>query len=231
MKMGENRRSTIPASRRCGLAAGIAFALGALATQGALGDQLFVYEEADGTRWITDRRIHEANFTYKGYYGRPTATRSCHGVTPDTLELRARNFMGTVSEQAERHGLDRLLIKAIITVESCFDTHAVSRVGAEGLMQLMPATASELGVTDSFNAHQNIVGGVRYFAEMLARFDNNPELALAAYNAGPKAVERYGGIPPYRETQGYVEKVLRYYEKYQETEQGKLTSPAQFEPS
>jgi len=81
-------------------------------------------------------------------------------------------------------------------------------------MQLMPATARELKVWDSFDANQNIRGGTKYFSQMLTRFNNNTELALAAYNAGPGAVEKYGGIPPYAETQGYVKKVLKRYERY-----------------
>lgn len=119
--------------------------------------------------------------------------------------------------------MDAGLIKAIIAVESCFDTHAVSRVGAQGLMQLMPATAAELGVRNAFSATQNIQGGVRYFRNMLDRFEHNIELALAAYNAGPRAVERYGGIPPYAETQTYVQRVLMHYSRYS----GERSSSAQ----
>lgn len=198
----------------------LASALGVLITTGAAQAEFYVYEEEDGTQWITDRKLHEPDrYTYQGRYGRPTATKSCHGVTPEILEDRAAPHMPIIRQYARRHGIDELLIKAIITVESCFDTKAVSRVGAEGLMQLMPKTASMLGVTDSFNAHQNISGGVRYFADMLERFDSDATLALAAYNAGPTAVTRYGGIPPYRETQGYVKKVLHYYQKYMEQHQ------------
>jgi hypothetical protein len=204
----------------------LACALGALMASATAHAEFFVYEEEDGTRWITDRKLHEPQrYTYQGRYGRPTATKSCHGVTPEILEQRAEPHMTVIRRYARRHQVDELLIKAIITVESCFDTEAVSRVGAEGLMQLMPQTASMLGVTDSFNAHQNISGGVRYFAEMLDRFDSDTTLALAAYNAGPTAVTRHGGIPPYRETQGYVKKVLRYYRKYMDQHQASARSP------
>jgi len=103
------------------------------------------------------------------------------------------------------------LIKAVAQIESCFDRKAISRVGAEGVMQLMPATAKELGVVDSFDAQQNINGGTEYLAKMLARFDHNPRLALAAYNAGPGAVDKHKGVPPFPETQAYIEKVLKLY--------------------
>jgi soluble lytic murein transglycosylase-like protein len=102
-------------------------------------------------------------------------------------------------------------VKAVIRVESCFDVQAVSRVGARGLMQLMPATASELGVKNAFDAEQNIEGGVRYLRKMLERFDNDTEMAVAAYNAGPQAVARHRGVPPYEETQRYVKRVLAEY--------------------
>ncbi|MBD3617876.1 MAG: lytic transglycosylase domain-containing protein [Chromatiales bacterium] len=195
----------------------LALVIGSMSLAGTAQAELYIYKEDDGTTWITDRKLHEpGRFDFQGYYGRPTATRSCHGVTPEILEQRARPHASLLRQHARQHGVDDLLIKAIITVESCFDTQAVSRVGAEGLMQLMPGTAAMLGVTDSFNAQQNIAGGVRYFAQMLQRFDDDTQLALAAYNAGPSAVSRYGGIPPYRETQGYVKKVLRYYQQYLE---------------
>lgn len=204
----------------------IACALSTFMVTASAQAEFYVYEEEDGTTWITDRKIHDREeYTYQGRYGRPTATKSCRGVTAEILEERARPHMQVIRRYARHHGVDELLIKAIITVESCFDTEAVSRVGAEGLMQLMPKTASMLGVTDSFNAHQNISGGVKYFAEMLDRFDSDATLALAAYNAGPTAVTRYGGIPPYRETQGYVKKVLKYYRKYMDQHQAAARSP------
>lgn len=180
----------------------------------AVGSELYIYQEKDGTRWFTDRRLGNQDFTLIARYGRPTATKSCHGVNQRKMERRAEPFLPTVESFASHYGVDALLIKAIITVESCFDTHAVSRVGAQGLMQLMPATAKTLGVRDAFDPTANIRGGVDYFRQMLDRFEADVKLALAAYNAGPKAVERYGGIPPYAETQNYVVKVLKYYDRY-----------------
>ncbi|MCL4135147.1 UNVERIFIED_CONTAM: hypothetical protein GTU68_030192 [Idotea baltica] len=127
------------------------------------------------------------------------------------MNTRAQTFEQTILTASIKYDIDAKLIKAIAQVESCFDQNAVSRVGAQGVMQLMPATAKELGVVDSFNAVQNIDGGAAYMAKMLKRFDQNHKLALAAYNAGPGAVEKHNGIPPYPETQKYVEKVLKLY--------------------
>lgn len=112
-----------------------------------------------------------------------------------------------INQLAERHELDPALVKAVIVVESKFNPKAGSHKGALGLMQLMPLTAREVGVNDRMNPYQNISGGVKYLKKMLKRFDSVP-LALAAYNAGPGKVLKYKGIPPYKETQGYVRKVL-----------------------
>ncbi len=117
-------------------------------------------------------------------------------------------FAREIRETAERHGVSSTLVQAVIQVESAFNPWAVSRKGARGLMQLMPQTASALGVRDSFNPGQNIEGGVRHLRYLLDRYPENVGLALAAYNAGESAVEYYRGIPPYPETQQYVHKVL-----------------------
>jgi soluble lytic murein transglycosylase-like protein len=111
---------------------------------------------------------------------------------------------------AADYGVDPALIEAIIASESAFDSQAISNAGARGLMQLMPQTAAALGVTDSFDAAQNVAAGTRYLRSLLDRF-GNVELAVAAYNAGPNAVRRFGGIPPYEETRSYVRNVLASY--------------------
>lgn len=120
-----------------------------------------------------------------------------------------------VAAAADEFNVDKALVHAVITVESGYNPTAVSRAGAQGLMQLMPATARRYSVADSFDPAANIRGGVRYLRDLLLLFDGKLELVIAAYNAGENAVQRHGNrIPPYRETQAYVPKVLRFYEKF-----------------
>ena len=111
-------------------------------------------------------------------------------------------------DAAEKHGVDSKLVLALANAESGYRSDAVSSAGAVGVMQLMPDTARGLGITDSFDAKQNIDGGVRYLKQMLNMFGGDTTKALAAYNAGPGAVQKYGGIPPYSETQAYVKNIL-----------------------
>jgi soluble lytic murein transglycosylase-like protein len=119
-----------------------------------------------------------------------------------------------VQQNAASSGVDPALIKSVIANESAYDAGATSNVGAQGLMQLMPETAAELGVADAYDPAQNVAGGTRYLRQLLDRFDGNTRLAVAAYNAGPAAVEKYGDVPPYAETQSYVHNVLASYDRY-----------------
>jgi soluble lytic murein transglycosylase-like protein len=124
------------------------------------------------------------------------------GAASDKTDLDA-----VFEDAAQRYDIPVNLLKAVAQAESSFNPNAVSKCGAVGVMQLMPATARTLGVTDSYDPVQNIMGGAKYLREMLDTFDGDTGLALAAYNAGPGAVQKYGGIPPYAETQAYVQKV------------------------
>jgi soluble lytic murein transglycosylase-like protein len=137
-----------------------------------------------------------------------------------TLRLRSRlpmkDLEGTIAHHSRQQQLDPALISAIIKAESDFDPDAISRAGAIGLMQLMPATAVRLDVRNPFNPEENIAGGARYLRYLLDRFHGNLPLALAAYNAGATRVEQYNTLPPIHETRRYVKKVLRFYRQYDE---------------
>jgi soluble lytic murein transglycosylase-like protein len=123
-------------------------------------------------------------------------------------------FDDLIKTAADGYGVDHALVKAVVRVESDFNDQAISPAGAMGLMQLMPKTASDLGVTDPFNPEQNVRGGTRYLRSLLDILHNDLKLALAAYNAGLQRVLRHGAIPPIRETERYVEKVLHFYRIY-----------------
>ena len=112
-----------------------------------------------------------------------------------------------IEEAAEKYEMDANLIRAVMQAESAFHPYAVSRAGAEGLMQLMPELSDEMGVSDSFDPRENIMGGARYLKRLLDYRNGNIDLALASYNAGPGNVERYGGVPPFRETRNYVKTI------------------------
>ncbi|MDM8525816.1 lytic transglycosylase domain-containing protein [Desulfococcaceae bacterium HSG8] len=129
-------------------------------------------------------------------------------------------FHPIIVKAASRHQVDPALIKAIIMAESGYDPDAVSKRGARGLMQLMPRTAKELGVKDSFDPEHNINGGVKYFKQLLDKFEGKVRLAVAAYNAGIRKVKKYGGIPPFKATRRYVRKVFKYYQHYKKQESG-----------
>lgn len=148
----------------------------------------------------------------------PLVSGSYESVYPRLTQAEIAELMpridAAIHTYSEQFGLDPRLVRAVIKAESSFQPFALSTAGAMGLMQLMPGTAEGLGVTDPYNIEQNIRGGTQYLSEQLTVFDNDLKLALAAYNAGPNAVRKYGGIPPYEQTQNYVRIVLQYYDMY-----------------
>lgn len=140
---------------------------------------------------------------------RPSEIRGYQGAGPGG-KTEIRNIVKMASAQ---HRVAPELVWAVISVESNFNTKAKSHKGAMGLMQIMPDTAKFLDIDDPYDTRQNIAGGTRYLSELLVQFNGNHEKAIAAYNAGPGAVKKYGGIPPYRETRNYVSKVMKIYRK------------------
>lgn len=181
-----------------------------MAAPARAGSLVYTYIDERGVTHFSDiprdDRFHAFELRPRGQGIRTQARRDPpvnHGY--DSLIVRA----------AREHRLEPALVKAVIAAESNFSPIAVSRAGAQGLMQLMPKTATQLGVEDPFHERQNIVGGSRYLREMLDRY-GDLQRALAAYNAGPEAVDRYRGVPPYKETQAYVKRVLNYYHGYRD---------------
>ncbi|MGE8154010.1 lytic transglycosylase domain-containing protein [Pseudomonas vancouverensis] len=131
-----------------------------------------------------------------------------------SLRLDTQSYRREIESAADHYGVDRALVRAVMHAESAFRPNAISEAGAQGLMQLMPATAERFAVSDPFNAQQNIRGGVRYLAWLLKRFNGNQMLALAGYNAGEASVDEYNGVPPYAETRSYVTRVQSLTERY-----------------
>jgi soluble lytic murein transglycosylase len=167
---------------------------------------IYVYIDHEGTLHFTNT---PTSSNYKVYlretFSRPKS--SCCGAGYDDV----------ISEAAKRHGLSSSLLKALIHVESYFNPKAVSKKGAIGLMQIMPENLRSLNISDPYDPWENIMGGASYLKSMIERFRGELPLALAAYNAGPTAVERYQDIPPYPETEAYVKKVMRFFRHYKKT--------------
>lgn len=136
------------------------------------------------------------------------------GLNFGTLRLNTGAFANEIAAAARQHGVEEAIVRAIIHAESAYNPNALSRVGAQGLMQLMPATARRFGVSNAFDANQNIQGGVQYLAWLLKRFNGDLTLASAGYNAGEGAVDKYKGVPPYSETQRYVQRVAVLAQRY-----------------
>ena len=189
--------------------AGLVFLMGAALSHA--GQPLYRYTDSEGTVHFTnvpnDRKFHRVFLTDRGLV-RDGLGRLRGGQVPEY-----QGYDRLIQRAANAYSVDPALVKAVIAAESNFDPAATSHKGAQGLMQLMPKTARGLGVSNPYSAQDNVLGGARYLREMLDRYGDMSR-ALAAYNAGPKAVDRYRGIPPYAETQQYVSRVLHYYRGY-----------------
>ncbi len=138
-------------------------------------------------------------------------TNTAAGAAQDSDYSTKSKIKELISRVSQKHGVDEKLVNALVNQESGFNPKAKSKVGAMGLMQLMPSTAKGLGVTNPMDPEQNVEGGVKYLKSMLNKYNGNIILALAAYNAGPGAVDKYDGVPPYKETQNYVKSILANY--------------------
>lgn len=145
--------------------------------------------------------------------GSTSAAAGTSGSITSNLDGSTAQIDSLIEKYANEAGLDPNFVKAVVKAESSFNPNATSGCGAQGLMQLMPATAASLGVTNAYDPQQNIQGGVKYLKQMYEKFGSY-DLALAAYNAGPGAVQKYGGVPPYNETQNYVKKINQYWNEY-----------------
>jgi soluble lytic murein transglycosylase-like protein len=177
----------------------------------ATAQWIYIQQREDGITAFTDTKPAHGTYKRIAVHGRQTAFASCAGLTAVSMQQRADSYAPLIRKYASQHGLSPELVSAVMRVESCYDRHAVSRSGARGLMQLMPDTARHLGVVDSFDPDQNIEAGVRFLAQLFRRFGSNVRLALAAYNAGPEAVNAYNDVPPYPETRSYVTRILKLY--------------------
>ena len=185
--------------------------------------QVFRYVDKDGVLHFTNVPTlphqvktptlppHAANLVNNVRSPSPLPFYPFRSLAPSCTLLNQSLYDPHIQYSCQRYGLDYRLVKALIRAESAFDAGALSPKGAMGLMQLMPGTSRDLGVANPFDPRENIDGGVRYLRFLLDRFNNNITLALAAYNAGPEAVQKHGGIPPYEETRNYVQRVLEFY--------------------
>lgn len=188
----------------------------AAATKWNGAPKIYKYRDSNGV--VTYQSAVPQGFSYIEFKARPDcfACTAGSGVNWETTPLFSGRFEAEIQRHARLNGVSPALVKAVIHAESAFNPQARSRVGAQGLMQLMPGTAQELGVKQPFDPDQNIDGGVRYLAKLLRMYNNDVRLATAAYNAGPGAVQRYKGVPAFPETRAYVQRVAILERRYRQ---------------
>ena len=167
---------------------------------------IYVYADSEGV-------LHFTNVPTSSNYKIYIREKPDRSLNSDVT----RRYDQIITEAAERHGVSFSLLKAMIKIESDFNPRAISRAGAMGLMQIMPENIKRLKIKDPFDPRENIMGGTRYLKQMIDRFNGKLSLALAAYNAGPNTVERYQRIPPFTETEDYVEAVMKYYSVFKKS--------------
>lgn len=180
---------------------------------------VYVYKDQKGRTLISNHPNHDRSLKLIRSYQPRSAVHALgprhYNYSQRRLDPRSTDYDQTIFHLADSYQQDRALIKAIIQIESSFNPQAVSPKGAQGLMQLMPATANSYEVSDPFDVQDNLRGGIKFFAHLMKRYNNDVRLALAAYNAGETAVAKYNGVPPFPETQSYVKHVLRLHKNYQ----------------
>lgn len=187
--------------------------------QRVINGQVYSYMK-DGVRHYTSARpaqlasLGQVRTIHYSFIERCYACGASPGVNFGAIRLNTTAFQTEIAAAAREFGVEEAVVRAIIHAESAYNPTALSRAGAQGLMQLMPPTARRFGVTDSYDASQNIRGGVKYLSWLLKRFNGNLTLAAAGYNAGEGAVDRHGGVPPYSETQYYVKRVALLADRY-----------------
>ena len=181
--------------------------------------QLYAYMK-DGVRHYTSARpsgvasLGQVRTIHYSFIERCYACGANPAVNFGSVRLNTTAYQSEIAAAAREFGVEEAVVRAIIHAESAYNPTALSRAGAQGLMQLMPPTARRFGVSDSFDASQNIRGGVQYLSWLLKRFNGDLTLAAAGYNAGEGAVDRHGGVPPYSETQYYVKRVALLADRY-----------------
>jgi soluble lytic murein transglycosylase-like protein len=180
---------------------------------------IYSYVDRDGTMHFTNVPAGDARYRLymKSRDGGKRRDGAAAVAPSDTSIERFSRYSDTIREAAALYQIPEELVRAVIKIESDYDPRAVSRVGAQGLMQLMPETAQRMQVRDVMDPRENILGGVRYLRVLANMFNGDLQLTLAGYNAGENAVVRHGGIPPFDETEDYVARVLAYYRRYRET--------------